>query len=418
MKKSIKIPIMTGMLIISMFGLSACGQKVADEEQIKQELEEYSKFQFLGEYEQIEEVVIEKRQTEKEQKTDTVWCTVTTSNAAVSCQKNVILSYGLYDKSGWMLDDIEVESKDKWIMTPLKGIEESSLSALLSGQVLNIDNEEWSIKKENLLNIKIEEQQTNLEQKTDQVTISLTLDDELERAEGKLEVLFTFDREWKYDSIISKGDFTVSMKEEYVFNVSEADLMAKVIEDELPVGETKQTISVGEQEISDFKIEEQKAESKGSRQIYQCSYHVNKPQVTLAVGSQLVYTYQDGEGWKSSKSNTTSQIVSTDIAGNWSGTYIDGLSEKKAELDILEVKDDGTVSATYTFDEGSYELSGTWDQKSLELRLEAGNWIVEPSKIRKWRNDKKDIVGELKLEKDRLEASTKQGFIYFTMTKD
>lgn len=233
----------------------------------------------------------------------------------------------MHDKTGWMLDDIEVESKDKWIMTPLKGIEESSLSGLLSGQVLNIDNEEWSINKENLLNIKIEGQQTNLEQKTDRVTVSLTLDDKLERAEGKLEVLFTFDKAWKYDSVISKGDFTISMKEEYVINISENDLMTKVIESELPVGETKQTISVGEQEISDFKIEEQKSESKGS-----------------------------------------------------------------------------------------YELSGTWDQKSLELWLEAGNWIVEPAKIRKYRNDKKDIKGELKLEKNRLEASTRQGFIYFMMT--
>ena len=133
--------------------------------------------------------------------------------------------------------------------------------------------------------------------------------------------------------------------------------------------------------------------------------------------SQIVYTYQDGEGWISSKGSTTSQVVSTDIAGNWSGTYVDGFSEKKAKLDILEVKDDGTVSAIYTFDEGSYELSGTWNQGSLELWLEAGDWIVEPSKVRIF-NDKKDISGELKLEKDRLEAGTRQGFIYFTMTEN
>ncbi len=417
MRRSTKITIFMSMLIISMFGLSACGEKVADEEQIKQELGSETKFRFLEEGEQIEEVVIEKRQTEKEQKTDTVWCTVKTSNAEASCQKNVILSYGLYDKTGWMLDDIEVESKDKWVMTPLKGIEESNLSALLSGQVLNIDEEEWPITQENLLNVKIEEQQTNLEQKTDQVTIFLTLDDKLERAEGKIEVLFTFNQEWKFDSVLSKDDFTASMKEEYAFNITEDDLMAKVIETELPVGETKQTISVGKQEISDFKIEEQKAESKGSRQIYRCSYQINMPQVTLAMESQIVYTYQDGEGWKGSKNGTTSQIVSTDIAGNWSGTYIDGFSEEKAELDISEVKDDGTVSATYKFAEGSYELSGTWNQESLELWLEAGNWIVEPQKVR-FRNDKKDITGELKLEKDRLEANTRQGFIYFTVTKN
>lgn len=87
MKKSIKIPILVGGLIISMFSLSACGQKVADEEQIKEDLGENAEIQFLREDEQIEEVVIEKRQTEKEQKTDTVWCTVTTSNTEVSCQK-------------------------------------------------------------------------------------------------------------------------------------------------------------------------------------------------------------------------------------------------------------------------------------------------------------------------------------------
>lgn len=416
MRKTMRFALLMSMLIIGAFSLSACGKKVASEEQIKQELESNTEFHFLKEGEQIDEVVIEKRQTEKEQKTDTVWCTVVTNDTEVSCQKNVILSYGLYDKTGWMLDDVDVESKEKWIMTPLKGIEESALLSLLSGQTIVIDEEEWLITQENLLNMKIDEQQTNLDQKTDQLSISLVLDDKLERAEGKIAVLFTFDQEWKYDSIISKDDFTVSMKEEYAFNTSEDDLMAKVIETELPVGETKQTISVGEQEISDFKIEEQKAESKGSRQIYRCSYHVNKPQVTLAMESQIIYTYQDGEGWKSSKSNTTSQIVSTDIAGNWSGTYLDGFSEKKAELDILEVKDDGTVSATYTFDEGSYELSGTWNQDSLELWLEAGDWIVEPAKIRTYRNDKKDITGELKLEKDRLEAGTRQGFIYFTVT--
>ncbi|MBD5504899.1 MAG: hypothetical protein HDR09_14500 [Lachnospiraceae bacterium] len=417
MRNSIKITILMGVLILSMFSISACGQKVADEEQIKQELEEDSKFQFLRGDEQIEEVVIEKRQTVKEQKTDTVWCTVTTSNTEASCQKNVILSYGLYDKTGWLLDDIEVESKDKWIMTPLKGIEESNLSALLSGQVLVIDEEEWPIAQENLLSVKIEEQQTNLEQRTDQVTISLKLDDKLVRAEGKIEVLFTFDQEWEFDSIISKEDLTVSMKEEYVINVSEDDLMAKVLESELPVGETKQTISVGEQEISNFKIEEQKSEAKGSRQVYRCSYHVNKPQVTLAAESQVVYEYQEGEGWKSAKSSATSQIESTSIAGNWSGTYRDVFSKKKAELDIIEVQDDGTVSAVYTFDEGSYELSGTWNRESLELWLEAGDWIVEPSKIR-ISNDKEDIIGELKLEKDRLEANTRQGFIYFKVTEN
>lgn len=417
MRKEIRFTLLMSIVIIGTFALSGCGKKVADVKQIKQELESNTKFQFLKEDEQIEEVVIEKRQTEKKEKTDTVWCTVVTNDTEVSCQKKVILSYGLYDKTGWMLDGIEVESKENWIMTPLKGIEESALLTLLSGKKVVIDEDEWQITKENLLNAKIDKQQTDLEQKRDQVTISIVLDDKLEKAEGKIEVLFTFDQRWKYDSIISRDDFTVSMKEEYALNVSEDDLIAKVIEHELPVGETKQTITVEKEEISDFKITGQKAESKGSRQIYQCNCIINKSQVALAMETVIIYTYQDGDGWNGSVNKTTSKVTSADIEGNWVGTYTPAFTKEKAELHILEVKDDGTVTATYTFAEGSYKLSGTWDQESLKLWLEAGDWIVEPKKIR-ITNDKDKITGELKLKKDRLEVQTGQGFIYFVVTKD
>lgn len=409
MRKEIKLTLLMSMLMVCMFGLSACVKKTADEEQIKQELESENDFHFLKEGEHIEEIVIEKRQTEKKEKTDTVWCIVVTSDSEISCQKNIVLSYGLYDKAGWMLDDIEVESKEKWIMTPLKGVEESALLTLLSGRVLVIDGEEWQITQENLSNVRIEKQQTDLEQQTDKVTISFVLDDKLERAEGQIEVLFTFSQKWKYDSIISKDEFSVSLKQEYALNVSEDDLIAKVTEIEFPVGETKQTISVGGQEISDFKIDAQESESKGSRQIYRCSYKVNKSKTVLEAETLIVYTYQEGEGWNGSVYSTVSQIVSTDIAGTWIGTYLSGFWEEKGQLYISEMKDDGTVTAVYEFTsgnqsvvDGSYELSGTWDQENLKLWLEAGEWIVKPVKIR-LSNDKDNITAKLNIEDDRLE---------------
>lgn len=412
MRKQIKIATWVGMLIIGMCSLSACGHKVADEEQVRQELETNSQFRFLGEDEQIEEVVIEKRQTDKEQKTDTVWCMVTTSDAEASCQKEVVLTYGLYDKTGWVLDDMDVASRDKWVMTPLKGVAESELPDLLSGQTLVIEDEEWLMTQDSLINTKIEEQQTDLEQKTDQVTVSFVLDDKLERAEGKIEVGFAFDQEWKFDSVISMGDFSVSMKEEYVLHVSDDDLISKVMEQELPIGKTKQTVPVEKAEISDFRVAEQKTESKGSRQIYECSYKVNQFGSVLEAASEIIYTYQEGDGWNGSVKQTTSDIISSDIAGDWAGTYV-YISKRNAKLHISEIEDDGTVAAVYSFDEGSYALSGTWDQKSLELQLEAGDWIEKPDKIR-FHNDKDNMTGELVLEKERLEVNTGQGLIYFT----
>lgn len=424
MGKAIRITLLTSLLIISAFSLGACGERVADEEQIRQELEANTKFQFLQKGEEIREIVIEKRQTEKDQRTDKVWCSVVTNDTEVSCQKNIVLSYGLYDKMGWVLDDIEVESKEHWIVTPLKGIEEDAIVTFLSGRAIVIDNEEWVITKESLVKAKIEEQQTNLEQKSDQLTVSLVLDDKLERAEGKIEALFIFDREWKFDSIISRDDFTVSMKEEYALNVSEDDLVSKVLEKELPVGETKQTTYAEKQEILDFKIVEQNSESKGSRQIYQCSYKVDKSEIVLEMESVIIYTYRDGEGWSGSAKETTSQIVSTDIVGNWTGTYTEAPWGGKAELCILEIKDNGTVTATYTFTPeeitkyspmGSYELSGTWNGKSLELWLEAGEWIIEPENVRYTSKD--NITATLNIKKDRLEGLAQER-CYFTATKD
>lgn len=417
MKKTIRYSLLMSMLIICILGLFGCGKKTADEEQIRQDLETNEELQFLREGEQIKDIVIEKRQTEKEQKTDTVWCTITTNDTAVSCEKQVVLSYGLYDKTGWVLDHIEVEPKEQWDMTPLKGIDANDLSQLLYGQGITLGEDEWLITKESLLKAEIENQQTDLEQKTDQITISLALDDKLERIEGTIEVLFTFQQEWKYDSLISKDGLTVSVKDEYRMNRSENDLISKIIEKELPVGETKQTIIAEKQEISDFKIEEQKAESKGSRQIFQCSYKVSKSHIVFEMESTITYAYQDGVGWNGSVNKTISKVISSDIAGNWSGTYLRIATKEKAKLHISEVKEDGTVTADYTFAEGSYELSGTWNPENLELWLEAGNWIEEPEKIR-ISNDKDNITGVLNVNKERLELKTQQGFIYFTVTKD
>lgn len=400
------------LLAVCTAALSGCGAKTADQEQIRQALESNDEFHFLKAGEQIEEVVIEKRQTDRKQKTDRIWCTVVTKDEEASCSKKAVLTYGLYDKSGWMLDDIEVESKELWDMSPLKGVEKSALPDLLSGQVIMIDGEKWPVTREALENAKIEKQQTNLEQKRDEVTISLVLEEELEKAEGKMDLLFTFEQEWKLDSVMQKDEFAVSMKEEYELNVSEEDLTALILGQELPVGETRQTILVQKENISDFKISEHQSENKGGLQIYRCKYTVTRSQTALEMETTVLYEYQAGEGWSGAVQETVSRVTAADIQGIWRGTYIAGLHEENAELRISEVKEDGTVTAVFKFAEGSYELSGTWDRDSLKLHLEPGNWIEEPAKVR-FSNDKGKLSGELKLEKDRLEANTGQGPVYF-----
>lgn len=411
-----------GLILICVLalGMTACGKKVADEEQIKQELESNQEIRFLKNGEQIDEIVIEKRQTDKNQKTDTVWCTVVTNDTEVSYQKNAVLTYGLYDE-GWMLDDVDVNSKDQWIYTPLKGISENGVLDSLQGQTVIVENEEWVITQDSLIKAEVFDQQTDLNSKKDQVTVSLILDDEVERAEGKLTISYFFDQEWVLDSVLSNGEFAAAMKEEYALNVTEDDLISKMTETEIPFTGTadngvgmvgQQTLSSTAQEISDFKIDEHKSESKGCRQIYQCSYNLNKSHVTLGVEAMITYMHQNEGGWTSSVSDVTSKVISADIEGNWVGTYIGVPWNGRSELNISEVQADGTVTATYRFvpeainsssSEGSYELSGHWDYESLELFLEAGDWIETPIKETIF-NSKENITAELDIEKGQLEG--------------
>ena len=67
------------------------------EEEIQQDLESFSDKAFLDDGEKIDSLTIEKRDTDKKNKSDLVWCTIVTEKDDVSYEKEVTLSYYLYD---------------------------------------------------------------------------------------------------------------------------------------------------------------------------------------------------------------------------------------------------------------------------------------------------------------------------------
>lgn len=66
-----------GVTMMTALMCTGCSS-VAKEKDIKEDLEQFSEWDFLEKGEKIDKVVIEKRKTVKEQKEDTVWCVVTT----------------------------------------------------------------------------------------------------------------------------------------------------------------------------------------------------------------------------------------------------------------------------------------------------------------------------------------------------
>lgn len=402
MKKKIKV---FGVVLFSMLAavfIVACTD-VADEKKIQSDLESYTEYAFLSEGEKIDKVVIEKRQTEKEQKIDTVWCTVTTEDSEISYQKSVVLTYGLYDKEGWILDDVSVNDSRQWVQTPLKGITEEKIPSSLNGRSVVVDEEEWNIETEHIKKISIDDQETNLEEKKDKVTVTLILDSEVEEAKGELVINYKFDNGWKIDSISENKKFTATVKPEVALEITEEDLIAELVNQEFQYGETEtelangnslidtstqQTITINENEISDFVIESKSSTGKGSYQKYDCTCILTKAHAVFKLAAEIQYYYSGSNGWRVQPMTITPELISVNIEGEWAGTYVSAPWSGDAVLSITRIDDDGTITGVYSYtpstinqysQPGSYNVSGKINMSTLVMKLTAGDWVNEDS---------------------------------------
>lgn len=378
MKKSkcIILIFMTAVLL-----LGGCSN-VADEKKIQSDLETNTQFAFLEDGEKIEEIIIEKRQTDKEQKTDTIWCTITTEDAEISYQKNVVLTYGLYDKGGWILDNISV---NETMQTPLAGIAEENIAASLSNKYITINNENWEITKTNIKGISIESHDTNLEEKSDTVTANLILAEEVEEASGKIEIQYQFDNGWKTDTVSVIEDFVITVKPEKALNVTEEDLTNLLDGQTFEYGESKskQVITISKNEITDFAVENQSSSSKGIYQKLDCRCVLTTQYVTFDLQIEIQYSYGGDNGWQLSSVTIFPEAASVNLEGDWTGSYVAAGDRGEVVLSISNMDEAGNIEGIYSWTSdwqtGSYHVSGTLDKDTFLLSLAAGEWIDEPS---------------------------------------
>lgn len=96
------------------------------------------------------------------------------------------MTYGRYDKDGWILDNISVSKSSEWMKTSLTGINEEDILESLKGQDVSANGERWEILADSIADISIGGHDTNLEEKIDVVTVDLKLDSDVEEAAGQL----------------------------------------------------------------------------------------------------------------------------------------------------------------------------------------------------------------------------------------
>ena len=362
---------------------------VANEKQIKTDLEQYEETNVIKDNEKIEEIAIDKRQTDEDKKTDTVWCTITTQDSEMSYQKECVLTYNLDKQKKWTLADVDVNDSDEWVKEPLKGIDEEAISLSLNEETVNVDDTEWYIEESEIKKISIDKQDTDIEQKKDTVLVSLTLESPVQKAEGQLEISYHFEDDWEIDSLAEKKSFTAQDIEGTALNATEKSLTEELVQSEIKLDNDESNISIEKENISNFKIVNENTEDKGTFKTFECTATITKPTAVFQIEANICYLYSEEEGWTCQPVTIKSTLESLNIVGEWKGTYNGAPYSGEAVLNILSLDENGTITATYSYtpettsdysQPGSYNVSGKIDFETLHMDLEAGDWIAEPSK--------------------------------------
>lgn len=362
---------------------------VANEKQIKTDLEQYEETNVIKDNEKIEEIAIDKRQTDENKKTDTVWCTITTQDSEISYQKECVLTYNLDKQKKWTLADVDVNDSDEWVKEPLKGIDEEAISLSLNDETVKVDDTEWYIEESEIKKISIDKQDTDIEQKKDTVLVSLTLESPVQKAEGQLEISYHFEDDWEIDSLAEKKSFTAQDIEGTALNATEKSLTEELVQSEIKLDNDESNISIEKENISNFKIVNENTEDKGTFKTFECTATITKPTAVFQIEANIGYLYSEEEGWTCQPVIIKSTLESLNIVGEWKGTYNGAPYSGEAVLNILSLDENGTITATYSYtpettsdysQPGSYNVSGKIDFETLHMDLEAGDWIAEPSK--------------------------------------
>lgn len=423
------------MMVIATVCLSGCSS-IPKEEKIKEDIVNTSSSteNLLSDGEKIVSVEIKDRQTDKKQKYDHVICTVKTEKDNVSYEKEVSMTYYKYD-NGWSMQEINVNDSDNWIVKPLKGVSKEQIIESLESEGVDVDGEWWNIESGEISQIAIKSQDTNLEKGTDKVTVTVNLSGEVENATGTVKAEYKFDKEWELESMKDQNDFKSEENPDKALNMDENGLIQALKGYVISVGEKKndigngiylidnssqQEIEINPDDISEFSINNQEKIDKGTWHVYECSCKLSKSNVSYTLQIEYGYGY-DGE-WLAPAITVNAVLDAGDInlSGKWTGTYNGAGDKGKVELNITS--DDGkNYSGTYTYTpnesyghEGSYEVSGTFNSDTMQLKLTAGEWVSKSGKPDAI--EKQDISAIYYVDRSEMKGTGQMGYI-FDVTK-
>lgn len=382
--KNIKIKLLLICLSL-IFIFSGCGSKGPDDLQIGNDL-----IRYLETDEEIVEIKKDKKTFSEDKKMLTIQTTITTKGSEIKKVYKPMLVYAQDDKD-WILDYLNYDFENDFEAFPLSALSPEDIEKSLYELKVTDREYVWTISKDNIRNMEILSQETDLEGKKDRIKLKLYLSEGLFDIGGELDLKYKFTDKWILDKYDGENEFTATMDKTKIHQTTEEEVVKYNTGTDISIGSgglfsSSQKIRLNSNDISQVTIDEPRFEDEFKKQISPYSFEVVKDIGTLQVNGELTYKYLEGKVWEiqDSSKDPLASIKELNILGPWSGKMDHMNSPYTATLDISEVSDGGNITAILSYEsrpeneqqyKGKVKLVGTFDYDDGSIKLKKSEWL-------------------------------------------
>jgi len=253
----------------------------------------------------IKDIEIVRRQTNKKDKNDKSFIRVTLVDGGIQSEGELKLTYNYYDKGGWVLDDVSKNLDKNFSYTLIGGINEAQIKESLINQNINIGewygsigfwNRLWSLNKDEISKIDIVEQNTDINQKTDEVIINLRLKNEMLKVSGNLKLIYVFNHDhWKIEKIELINDFDHEFVNDRSMDIEQ--VKKDIVNHEFSYNVFSKW-KINEGQVRDLKVIDQKINDKGKKRLIIAQIKLEYDKKLFVGEFKIIYDYIPIDGWR------------------------------------------------------------------------------------------------------------------------
>lgn len=337
-----------------------------------------------------------------------VRCTVTLESEDVRKVQSYQVKYTKINDKAWVMDSYFPYNQDLWTVEALKGVGTKTIKNCLYGQKINVGNVPITLNAQDIEDVKIENQVTDLKVGKDEVSFSYKIRSKIASATQHAKAVFSFDKDkWSLVNMQHNENCSIVLNKGFEFkrtnDAIKNDIYKSPVYWKTYYG--TQTIKTNDGTLRNLKVQPEAFEWKSGFVTQKTSFDLVKRVATLHVDADVVYEYTS-TGWAVKNVHYKPRVESVSLQGKWTGHYSTWSSKPSLSLYVNTQDANGMLTATFDFGPsanvpdyktGSYSMVGGIEKETLVVTLKGNNWINRPRGFRMVNLDGVLLVDEEKI---------------------